>query len=89
MFIVFLCFDVLFKGFGKSDTPGPCHFIDPTITRKGKDGTPSYSLYGRHKDLSEWEFNCNFISSYLNISHCQVEEIYGNTMLWYKLHSNT
>ena len=38
-------------GFGKTDSPGPCHFIDPTVTRSGKDGTPHYSLYARSKDL--------------------------------------
>jgi hypothetical protein len=41
--------------FGKSETPGPGYAIDPTITRKGKDGTPSYSLYGRHKDLNSFK----------------------------------
>lgn len=40
-------------GFGKSDTPGPAYFIDSTMTRTGKDGTPHYSLYGRHKDLGK------------------------------------
>eukprot|EP00117_Sycon_ciliatum_P017011 scpid83297/ scgid16198/ Outer dense fiber protein 3; Outer dense fiber of sperm tails protein 3 len=33
-------------------SPGPGYFIDPKMTKKGKDGTPSYSMLGRHKDLN-------------------------------------
>lgn len=36
--------------FGKDISPGPAHFINPTITRVGKDGTPAYSILGRQKD---------------------------------------
>ncbi|KAL5481331.1 hypothetical protein EMCRGX_G021468 [Ephydatia muelleri] len=32
-------------------SPGPAYAIDPTVTHKGKDGTPRYSISGRHKDL--------------------------------------
>ena len=46
-------------GFGKSDTPGPGYFIDSTMTRTGKDGTPHYSLYGRHKDLGRMNRSCD------------------------------
>lgn len=34
-------------------SPGPAYAIDPTVTHKGKDGTPRYSISGRHKDLGE------------------------------------
>ena len=34
-------------------SPGPAYAIDPTITIRGKDGTPRFSISGRHKDLSE------------------------------------
>jgi hypothetical protein len=36
--------------FGKDISPGPAHFINPAITRAGKDGTPAYSILGRQKD---------------------------------------
>ena len=36
-------------------TPGPAYAIDPTITRYGKDGTASYSVYGRPKDLEPFK----------------------------------
>ncbi|XP_053313483.1 outer dense fiber protein 3-like [Spea bombifrons] len=36
-------------------SPGPAHFIPSNITAKGKDGTPSYSIYGRNKDLSSFQ----------------------------------
>ena len=42
-------FPVLKKDF----SPGPAHFIDPTITYRGRDGTPHYSLYSRHKDFGK------------------------------------
>ena len=32
----------------KTIGPGP---VDPSITNKGKDGTPHYSLFSRHKEL--------------------------------------
>ena len=41
-------FVIVFK---KTIGPGPAHAIDPTITNKGKDGTPHYSLSSRHKEL--------------------------------------
>lgn len=31
-------------------SPGPAHFPNSRITRHGKDGTASYSLYSRHAD---------------------------------------
>ena len=37
--------------FKKTIGPGPAHAIDPSITHKGKDGTPQYSLASRHKEL--------------------------------------
>jgi hypothetical protein len=40
-----------FAVFKKTIGPGPAHAIDPTITSKGKDGTPHYSLSSRHKEL--------------------------------------
>ena len=43
-----MLFSAVFK---KTIGPGPAHAIDPTITNKGKDGTPHYSLSPRHKEL--------------------------------------
>ena len=37
--------------FKKDFGPGPAHFIDPSITKTGVDGTPRYSLSSRHKEL--------------------------------------
>ena len=37
--------------FKKTVGPGPAHAIDPTVTHRGKDGTPHYSLSSRHKEL--------------------------------------
>lgn len=54
-----LCCILMYIGFGKSDTPGPAYFIDSTMTRTGKDGTPHYSLYGRHKDLGRMNGSCD------------------------------
>jgi len=31
-------------------SPGPVYFIDPCVTRRGKDGTPSYSMLARQQD---------------------------------------
>ena len=31
--------------------PSPGHAIDPSITHRGKDDTPHYSLSSRHKEL--------------------------------------
>ncbi|XP_028650810.1 outer dense fiber protein 3-B-like [Erpetoichthys calabaricus] len=36
----------------KECSPGPGYLIPASITRMGKDGTPSYSVYGRPKDLN-------------------------------------
>ncbi|XP_021369338.1 outer dense fiber protein 3-like [Mizuhopecten yessoensis] len=33
-------------------SPGPCYLLNPKVYKDGTDGTPSYSLYGRKKDLS-------------------------------------
>ena len=38
--------------FKKTVGPGPAHAIDPTVTHRGKDGTPHYSLSSRHKELT-------------------------------------
>ncbi|KAI6658486.1 Outer dense fiber protein 3-like [Oopsacas minuta] len=38
--------------FVSSITPGPCHLVSPSYTRRGKEGNPKYSLAGRHKDLT-------------------------------------
>ena len=35
--------------------PGPAHSIDSSQTRYGKDGTPHYSLYSRHKELEPFK----------------------------------
>lgn len=36
-------------------SPGPCYLPDPKIYRDGRDGTPHYSLYGRHRDLTRFK----------------------------------
>ncbi|EDO39533.1 predicted protein [Nematostella vectensis] len=36
--------------FKKDCSPGPGYRIDPSITKHGKDGTPSYSVLGRQRD---------------------------------------
>lgn len=35
-----------------AQSPGPVHFVAPRITRKGKDGSPVYSIYGRPRSLT-------------------------------------
>ena len=49
-------FGTRFKQFSslanKPHSPGPAHFVAPQITRKGKDGSPAYSIYGRPRSLS-------------------------------------
>ena len=40
--------------FRKDGSPGPGYFVDPTISRFGRDGNPSYSILGRQKDPSEF-----------------------------------
>lgn len=36
----------------KPCSPGPVHFVTPQITRRGKEGGPSYTIYGRLRSLS-------------------------------------
>ncbi len=48
--LYFLCFE-LFTVFKKDFGPGPSHFPEPSVTRSGPDGTPRYSIAGRHKEL--------------------------------------
>ena len=38
--------------FRKDCSPGPVYFIDPALSRFGRDGTPSYSILGRQNDPS-------------------------------------
>ena len=40
--------------FRKDCSPGPGYFIEASITRGGKDGTPVYSILGRQKDPSKY-----------------------------------
>lgn len=40
--------------FKKDFSPGPVHFIDPSVTFRGVDGTPHFSLYSRHKELERF-----------------------------------
>lgn len=40
--------------FRKDCSPGPGYFIEASVTRNGKDGTPIYSILGRQKDPSEY-----------------------------------
>lgn len=43
-------------------SPGPVYFPNTRITRSGKDGTPSYSLYSRHQEKNN--FNTPGAGSY-------------------------
>ncbi|CAI8004130.1 Outer dense fiber protein 3 [Geodia barretti] len=36
-------------------SPGPVHNVDPSFTRYGREGVPSYSLYARHKELTAFK----------------------------------
>lgn len=47
-------FGVRHAKFTDDCSPGPCHFIDPKITRKGHDGEPHYSVYGRPRDMRKF-----------------------------------
>lgn len=42
--------------FRKDCSPGPGYFIEASITRSGKDGTPNYSILGRQKDPSKYSY---------------------------------
>ena len=55
----FCCF---FPVFRKDCSPGPGYFIEASITRAGKDGTPVYSILGRQKDPSKYFENMSFKS---------------------------
>ena len=48
-----VCLSVFLSVFGGDCSPGPGYFVDSKITKKGKDGTPSYSMLGRHRDLGK------------------------------------
>lgn len=41
--------------FKKDFSPGPVHYIDPAVTYRGRDGTPRYSISGRHRDLEPFK----------------------------------
>lgn len=41
--------------FSDDCSPGPCYLPDPKIYRDGRDGTPHYSLYGRHRELTRFK----------------------------------
>lgn len=43
----------------KECSPGPAYFIDPSITRSGRDGTPAYSLLARQTYLGMYNNNNN------------------------------
>jgi len=44
--------------FRKDCSPGPGYFINPRVTRAGRDGTPSYSILGRQKDPHTFKTPC-------------------------------
>ncbi len=41
----------IYTVFKKDFGPGPAHFVDPSVTRSGPEGTPRYSIGSRHKEL--------------------------------------
>jgi len=43
------------RQFSSDCSPGPTHFVKPNITRCGVDGTPKYSLYGRHRTIKKFQ----------------------------------
>ena len=55
MSLLSFSFFLFFIVFRKTIGPGPAHFVDPSQTRHGKDGTPHYSLYSRHKELEPFK----------------------------------
>ncbi|XP_070542717.1 ciliary microtubule associated protein 1A-like [Ptychodera flava] len=44
--------------FRKDCSPGPGYYINPRVSRKGKDGTPAYSILGRQKDPATFKTPC-------------------------------
>ncbi|XP_078076950.1 ciliary microtubule associated protein 1A-like [Mustelus asterias] len=48
-------FGVTHARFTMDSSPGPAYLIPSLLTRRGKDGTPAYSLYGRPKDLNPFQ----------------------------------
>ena len=40
--------------FRSNCSPGPVYFIDPMVTRHGRDGTPSYSMLARQREPSRY-----------------------------------
>lgn len=52
-------------------SPGPVYFPNTRITRMGKDGTPSYSLYSRHQEKGN--FNTPAAGTYRPEDHKVME----------------
>ncbi|XP_072322214.1 ciliary microtubule associated protein 1A-like [Scyliorhinus torazame] len=48
-------FGVTHARFTVDSSPGPAYLIPSLLTRKGKGGTPAYSLYGRPKDINPFQ----------------------------------
>lgn len=46
------CMVLFLLVFAKDCSPGPIYYINPVLSRFGHDGTPSYSLLGRPRNLS-------------------------------------
>ncbi|XP_002732801.1 ciliary microtubule associated protein 1A-like [Saccoglossus kowalevskii] len=44
--------------FRKDCSPGPGYYIDPRVTRGGRDGTPAYSILGRQIDPNQFKTPC-------------------------------
>ncbi|XP_014662383.1 PREDICTED: outer dense fiber protein 3-like [Priapulus caudatus] len=40
--------------FRKDSSPGPTYFINSSVTRWGRDGTPAYSISGRLRDINSF-----------------------------------
>eukprot|EP00062_Callorhinchus_milii_P025312 gi/632986163/ref/XP_007910082.1/ PREDICTED: outer dense fiber protein 3-like [Callorhinchus milii] len=45
-------FGVTHARFTTNSSPGPAYLIPSFLTRRGRDGTPAYSIYGRPRDIN-------------------------------------
>lgn len=57
-------------------SPGPKYHIDAKITRFGRDGTPAYSMLGRMKAESKFQFSMVTISVILSAVSVSQNNLY-------------
>lgn len=61
--------------FKQDSSPGPVYFPNARVTRVGKDGTPSYSLYSRHSQKNT--FNTPGAGTYVPESNQVMRSVYN------------